>query len=55
MFNIGYNAHSALFYAKQALNLAERLNYEDGIFNAQIWTSAALATLGNYPLAIDFG
>lgn len=55
MFNVGYNADSSLFYAKQALTLAEKLNYENGIFNAEIWSSISLSTLGNYPLAIDFG
>lgn len=55
MFNIGYNADSAVYYAGLALKLSEKLNYDNGIFNAQIWSGSALATLGNYPLAVDYG
>ncbi|MDB5148162.1 MAG: hypothetical protein JWQ57_2182 [Mucilaginibacter sp.] len=55
MFYIGYNADSSLVYAQKALDLAEKLNYDAGIFYAEGYLIQSLATLGNYPLAIDFG
>jgi len=54
-FYTGYNADSSLAYAQQTLDLAEKLNYESGIYNAEEYACVSLATLGNYPLAIDFG
>jgi tetratricopeptide (TPR) repeat protein len=41
-------------YAQQALDLAEELNYEDGIMWSQQIMSRALINLGNYPLALDY-
>jgi two-component system sensor histidine kinase UhpB len=55
MFYLGYNADSSLIYAQQALDLAGKLNYEPGIYNAEEYLCSSLTTLGNYPLALDFG
>ncbi len=48
-------ADTALVYAQQALQLAQRLNYEPGIANAQITMCSALTNIGNYPLALNYG
>jgi two-component system sensor histidine kinase UhpB len=44
---------SALAYAKQALELAEKLDFEIGIFWAEIATSHTLMILGNYSLQLE--
>jgi signal transduction histidine kinase len=54
-FYAGSYADTGLRYAQQALELAEKLNYEEGIFDAEFNLSGSLATLGNYPLAINYG
>jgi len=47
-------ADTSIIYAVQALDLAQKLNYEGGIAWAQRQMSNALITLGNYPLALDY-
>ena len=46
---------TALQYGNQALALAEKLEYKKGIYNAHIVIIQALTTLGNYPLALEYG
>lgn len=53
--NAGVDADSALMFSRQALELAEKLRYENGIFWSRLTVSASLAVLGNYPLALDYG
>jgi two-component system, NarL family, sensor histidine kinase UhpB len=50
----GSYADTALFYSQQAIDLAEKLNYEPGIFWSEIMLGEALAILGNYPLALEY-
>jgi len=47
-------ADTAIMYAQQALELAGKLKYEEGIIIAQNKMSAALITLGDYPAALDY-
>jgi len=47
-------ADTSIMYAEQALELAQKLNYEQGIASSQGQISMALITLGNYPLALDY-
>ena len=47
-------ADTSKMYAEQALQLAQKLNYEPGIAVSQRQMSNALVTLGNYPLALDY-
>lgn len=49
----GSYADTALTYAQQALDLAEKLNDEPGIFWSEITLGEALAILGNYPRALE--
>lgn len=49
----GSYADTALVYGQQALELAERLNYESGIFWSEITIGGSFGILGNYPLALD--
>lgn len=49
----GSYADTALVYAQQALELAKKLNYENGIFWSEIFVGGSLGILGNYPLALD--
>src|SRR5258705_1562661 len=51
----GFYPDSGLLYAKKALDLAEKLHFEKGIYYAEVCLANSLATLGNYPLAIEFG
>jgi two-component system sensor histidine kinase UhpB len=46
---------TALVYAQQAIDLAEKINFERGILNANRSLIRSLTTLGNFPLALDFG
>ncbi|MEO6452481.1 MAG: hypothetical protein ABIN97_00305, partial [Ginsengibacter sp.] len=46
---------TALQYASQALVLSEKLEYKKGIYNAQELIIEALTTMGNYPLALEYG
>jgi len=48
-------ADTSVLYTQLALNLAQKSNYERGIEMAQAQMSMALITLGNYPLALDYG
>jgi signal transduction histidine kinase len=43
-----------LKYANEALELAEKLAYKKGIYNARREITSALITLGNYPLALEY-
>jgi tetratricopeptide (TPR) repeat protein len=45
---------TALIHAKEALNLAEKLVYKEGIYRAQEALGRALYTLGNYPAALEY-
>lgn len=49
----GSYADTALVYSQQAIDLAEQLNDEDGLFWSQIMQGEALAILGNYALALE--
>src|SRR5687767_8641092 len=49
-YTAGSYADTALVYAQRALNLAEKLNYEPGIFWSAITLGESFALLGNYPL-----
>jgi len=51
------NAHAdtGIAYAQQALDLAKKLNFEQGVLYAEGWLSYSLAITGNYPLAVDYG
>jgi len=49
----GSYADTALVYAQQALDLAEKLEYDRGIFWSLITLGESLAVLGNYPLSIE--
>lgn len=53
-YDSGSYADTALIYSQQALTLAEKLNYEPGIFWSQITLGESLAVLGNYPLALEY-
>jgi tetratricopeptide (TPR) repeat protein len=46
---------TTIFYANQALKLAEKLNYSRGIAEAQATLSMSFTTIGNYPLALEYG
>ena len=46
---------ASIAYAQQALNLAEKLNFEPGVFWAEINLSNSLTVSGNYLLALDYG
>lgn len=45
---------SSLMYAQQALALAKKLEYEDGIFWSVASINSALIYTGNYPLELDY-
>jgi two-component system sensor histidine kinase UhpB len=53
-YDAGSYADTALIYSEQALELAEKLNDEPGIFWSAITYGEALAVLGNYPLALEY-
>lgn len=46
---------TSLVYAHQAIDLAEKINFERGILNANRSLIRSLTNLGNFPLALDFG
>lgn len=48
-------ADSGVVYAQQALNLAKKLNFEEGILEAEGSISVSLLSTGNYPLSLDHG
>ena len=49
----GSCADAALVYSQQAIDLAEKINYEPEIFWSEIILGEALAILGNYLLVLD--
>jgi len=53
-YNWSY-ADTSLMYAEQALDLAQKLNNKPVISFAEGQMSSTLLTLGNYPLALDYG
>ncbi len=53
-YTAGSYADTALVYAQRALDLAEKLNYEPGIFWSEITLGESFARLGNYPLSLDY-
>jgi signal transduction histidine kinase len=53
-YTAGSYADTALAYAQQALDLAEKLNYEPGIFWSEITLGESFARLGNYPLSLEY-
>jgi signal transduction histidine kinase len=55
IFYARHSPDSGLLYAKKALDLGEKLHFENGIYYAEVCLTNSLATLGNYPLAIEFG
>lgn len=46
---------TALIYAQQAIDLAERINFDRGLLNANRSLIRSLIFSGNYPLALDLG
>ncbi len=46
---------TAATYAQESLNLAQKINFDWGIFTAEFRLSGALMISGNYPLALDHG
>jgi signal transduction histidine kinase len=50
-----YSPDSELVYAQQALALAEKLDYSEGIFWAETAISGALIFTANYPLELENG
>src|SRR5688572_11738370 len=53
-YTAGSYADTALAYAQRALDLAEKLNYEPGIFWSEITLGESFALLGNYPLSLEY-
>ena len=53
-YTMGSYADTALVYAQRALDLAEKLNYEPGIFWSEITLGESFALLGNYPLSLEY-
>ena len=47
-------ADTSILYAQQAMDLAQQLNYKNGIEYGYHQISGALTTLGNYPLALEY-
>jgi len=48
-----YYPDSGFLYAQLAINLAEKLHYDQGIFWAAAAMDGALIFTGNYPLELD--
>ncbi|HZY37216.1 MAG TPA: tetratricopeptide repeat-containing sensor histidine kinase [Mucilaginibacter sp.] len=48
-------ADTSIIYARQALQLARKINYEKGIGLSEGDMSLAFTTLGNYPQGLDYG
>lgn len=53
--SLGSQPDTSVWYAQQALHLAEKLQYEPGVLNAALSLADAYTTTGNYPMAINFG
>ncbi len=49
------SADTAADYAQRALSLAEKINFERGIYEVELSLTASLMISGNYPLALDHG
>ncbi|HMG91048.1 MAG TPA: ATP-binding protein [Chryseolinea sp.] len=47
-------ADTSILFAQQAMDLAQQLNYKNGIEYGYHQISGALTTLGNYPLALEY-
>ena len=54
-FYWGVSPDTSVVYAQKAFDLAEKLHFEPGIIDAELMLTNAFSTLGNYPLAVDFG
>ena len=52
-----YNSYAdtCVAYAQEALDLAKKINFENGILKAEFSLTGSLMTSGNYPLALDHG
>jgi len=48
-----YYPDSSFFYAQRALTLAEKLNFEPGIFWSEVASNGSLTLLGNYPRQLE--
>src|SRR5690606_4101963 len=46
---------SGVFYARQAIELAEKIKFEYGLLNANRILIRSLILSGNFPMALDFG
>jgi two-component system NtrC family sensor kinase len=44
-----------IIYAQQASDLSKKLNFDEGILEAELALSSSAIVLGNYPLALDHG
>jgi tetratricopeptide (TPR) repeat protein len=49
-----YNPDSSFAYGQKALALAEKLNYDQGIFWSVVALNGALIFTGNYPLELEY-
>lgn len=47
------DADTSILYAQKAMDVAQKINFEKGIADAQLNMCAALTTLGNYSRALD--
>ena len=52
-FYVQSSADTGIAYAQQALDLAKKINFQEGILSAEFRLSIALTTSGNYPLGLD--
>ena len=49
-----FRADTGIIYSRQALDIAEKLNFEQGILFAEGMLSISLTYSGNYPLGLDY-
>jgi hypothetical protein len=49
-----YSPDSRFSYGQRALTLAEKLQFDDGMFWAIVFINKSLFTLGNYALELDY-
>jgi signal transduction histidine kinase len=47
------DADTAIMYAQQGIDLAEKLHYDRGVARSQLMMCSALTTMGNYSRALD--
>src|SRR5688572_2634450 len=52
-FYVQSSVDTGIAYAQQALDLAEKVNFQEGILYAEGSLSTSLTTSGNYPLGLD--